>query len=308
MSGIDRTLILTGPALVTFGGQSFWSKGDVKVDFTNTYFAIGTAHFGDVDKRVSDRKVEVSFEPEGRFTTGLAAVIWPYGATAIGASVYGDTDRALVIWARDGKKLTLPNASITAMPDIRLGVGATITGSIRFTGLLANETDPSSAGAYYALASESYPGDAGFTVGNIRTSAYTAAWGETPPWDDFKTEAGWVLSFGLNLRPQMVDGLGTVDMTLAGLSVTAKARPVGPDETDILTKMLPETGLGNSIAAASANLVLTGNIAVATLYNAAITASGFEYGAGKRLGDTTWEATRTITAGVADPLFTIIAD
>jgi hypothetical protein len=308
MPGIDRTLILTGPALVTFGGQSFWSKGDVKVDFQNTYFDIDTAHFGKADKRASDRKIEVSFEPEGRFTTGLAAVIWPYAALAIGASIYGASDRALIVWARDGKKITIPNASITGMPDIRLGMSKTIDGNIKFTGLLAKDTDPATAGAYYVLATATYPGDTGFAVGNIPTSAYASAWGGDAPWDSFQTEQGWTISFGLDLKPQMVDSFGTVDMTLAGLTVTAKGRPVGPTETDILSKMLPTSGLGNSIAAAANDLVITGSIAIATVYNAGITDGGFEYGSGKRIGYITWEATRTVTDGVADPLFSIIAD
>lgn len=304
MPGIARELILTGPALVTFGGQSFWSKGDVKVDFTNTYFDIQTAHFGKVDQRVSDRKVEVSFEPAGRFTTALAAVIWPYAATAVGASIYGSTDRPLVVWCRDGKKITLPNASITGMPDIRLGVGTTIDGNIKFTGLLAKSTDPATAGAYYVLTTATYPGDTGFAVSDIKTQAYTSAWGSAP-WDSFVTQDGWVLSFGLDLQPQEVDSFGTVDMTLKGLTVTAKARPVGPSETDILSKMLPASGLGNSVAAAAAGLTISGTGVFAKVYNAAITDSGFEYGSGKRLGDTTWQATRTVTAGVADPLFYI---
>lgn len=304
MPGIDRTLILTGPALVTFGGQSFWSKGDVKVAFTNKYFDIDTAHFGKVDKRVQDRLIEISFEPCGRFTSGLAAVIWPYAATAIGASIYGSADRPLVVWARDGKKITIPNASVTAMPDIHLGVNKLIDGSIKFTGLVAKSTDPATAGAYYVLTTASYPGDSGFLVSDIKTQAYTSAWGNSP-WDAFTTQDGWVLSFGLDLKPQMVDSFGTVDMTLSGLTVTAKGRPVGPSETDIFTKLLPNSGLGNSVAASASSLVISGTGVFAKVYNAALTDSGFEYGSGKRLGDTSWVATRTVTAGVADPLFYI---
>ena len=304
MPSINRTTIIAGPALLQFATQKFWSKGNVEVKIINDRFDIETAHFGKVDKRVSDRKVEVSFEPEGRFTSGIAAVIWPYAATAIGASIYGASDRALVVWARDGKKITIPNASVTGMPDIRLGVGKTIQGNIKFTGLLKKSTDPSAAGAYYALATATYPGDTDFAVADMLTQAYTSVWGSAP-WDAFTTQDGWTLSFGLDLQPQMVDSFGTVDMTLKGLTVTAKGRPVGPAETDILAKMLPASGLGNSIAAAAETLEISGTGVYARVYNAGITDSGFEYGAGKRLGDTTWQATRTVTAGVADPLFYI---
>lgn len=305
MAGINRTTILTGPALVTYGGQSFWSKGDVTLNFVPKLFAINTAHFGEVDQRVSDRQFEVSFEPSGAFTAALAAVLWPYAATGIGTSIYGATDKPLVVWTRDGKKFTLPNAAVTQMPNIRLGVSKTIQGPVKFTGLLANSTDPATAAAYYTLTTATYPGDAGFAVADIKTQAYTAAWGATAPWDAFQTEDGWELSFALNLKPQLVDSFGTVDMSLQGLKVTAKATPVGPAEVDILAKVAPAASLGNSVAAAAANLnILAPSGMYVRVYNAAITDGGFLYGAEKkRLGPTTWTATRTVTAGAADPLF-----
>lgn len=305
MPSLNRTTILTGPALVTFGGQSFWSKGDVTVNLAPALFSIQTAHFGEIDKRVSDRMIEVSFEPSGAFTAGLAAVLWPYAVTAIGSSIYGANDRALVVWTRDGKKLTIHNASITGMPTIRTGVSKTIQGSMKFTGLLANNTDPSNAAAYFTLANAAYPGDTGFNVADIKTLAYASAWGESP-WDSFQTEDGWEIAFGLELTPQKVDGLGTIDMTLKGLKVTAKAIPVGVSEADIMAKAMPAVSLGNSIAAASSPLNIYGTGVYVRVYNAGITDSGFVYGSDKkRVGATTWEATRSVTGGAADPLYFI---
>lgn len=301
MPGIDRTTILTGPALVTFAGQSFWSKGDVTVNLVTRRFGIQTAHFGEVDSRVSDRQIEVSFEPSGRYTAGLYAVMWPYAATAIGASIYGATDRALVIWSRDGQKLTVPNASITQMPGLRLGVAQTIAGNIQFTGLLKKSTDTTSVGAYYVLASETYPGDTGFDVANIPTQPYVSVWGASAPWDSFLTEGGWEVNFAMQLAPQAVDSFGTVDMTLQGLTVTARAIPVGPAASDIFSALY-QGNLGDTQG--GTDLELTAATANFTLKNAIITESGFGYGnTRKRISQTTWQATRTVTAGVVDPLF-----
>lgn len=303
MSGINRTTILAGPALVTFGGQNFYSKGDVTLNFKPKMFAVSTAHFGEVDQRVSDREFEVSFEPDGRFTSGLAAVLWPYASTFNGASLYGSTDRPLVVWSRDGQKLTLVNAAVTGMPNMHFGAAKPIQGSIKFTGLLANATDPSNAAAYYTLASATYPGDAGWLASDVKIQAYTSAWGSSP-WDAFFTEDGWDISFALNLKPQLVDGLGTVDMTLQGLVVTAKCVPVGPAVTDILAKIAPAVALGNSIAALSHHLLISGTGVCAQVYNAGMAESGFTYGAEKkRIGATTWKATRTLTSGTPDPLY-----
>lgn len=302
---LNRTTILSGPALVTYGGQSFYSKGDVTLNFAPKTFDIGTAHFGTVDQRVSDRLYEVSFESDGRFTAGLAAILWPYASMAIGTSIYGAADRPLIIWSRDGQKLTLHNASVTGMPNVRLSVAKTIQNSIKFTAILANNTDPANAAAYYTLAAAAYPGDAGYAVADILTHSYASDWGAAP-WDNFLTEDGWDISFGLQLKPQTADGLGTVDMTLQGLTVSAKCVPIGISAADILAKIAPAAALGNSIAAAASPLNISSTGVYARIYNAGIVTSGFIFGADKkRIAATEWRATRTVTAGSADPLFYI---
>lgn len=304
MPGIDRTTIITGPAIVTYAGQSFWSKGDVQLKPVNKRFNIETAAFGKVDERFSDRRFEVTFEPSGRFTTGLAAVLWPYGATAIGASIFGSTDRALVIHGRDGVKLTLHNAALTQMPVIRLGVDKTIVGPVKFTCLLAKSTDPTNAAAYYTSASEAYPGDSGFDVADIITEAVGCAWGASAPWSAFVTEAGWDISFALRLSEQAVDGFGTVDITLQGLDVSAKAAPVGPTVAQVLTALKTNQAFGTSLS--GDDLALTGTTTV-LIANAALIDAECRYGSqAKRVGVCEWIATRSFTTGTPDPLFSIV--
>ena len=202
---IDRATIISGPARVTFGGQTFWSKGDITVKNTVERFEIGTSRFGIVDERLSDKRIVVSFEPTGRFTVALAAVLWPYATAGIGSSVYGASDSALVINTLAGRQFTIHNAANTSPPDINLGVGQTIQGDVEFTGLLANDTDPSDANSYYTDAAVTYPGDTGFAVSEILTSVFTNTWGSAP-WDDFHTEEGWNVSLDVSLRDEQVDG------------------------------------------------------------------------------------------------------
>lgn len=306
MPSIDRTLIIAGPAIVAWGGQTFWSKGNVTVKPAYQKFDVSNSAFGKVDTRFSSKQLEVTFEPDGRFNAALAAVLWPYGATALGASIYGATDAALTVHGRDGVKITLANAAVTEMPTIRLGAAQTICGSIKFAGILSNSTSPDAVGAYYTVASEAYPGDDGWLAGDIPTAVAASAWGDTSPWASFLTEAGWEIQFALGLTPQNVDGLGVVDMRLTGLDVTARCIPVGPAMADVLEKMGEETPLGSSLAALGADLELTTSAAVVTVKGAAITDCDFQWGlTPKRLGTTVWTATRTITEGVADPLFTV---
>lgn len=300
---INRTSIIAGPAKIVYDSQSFWSKGDVTVKVVNDRFDIQTAHFGKVDERFSDRRIEVSFEPSGAFSAGVAAVLWPYAATAVGASVFTGTDKALEIFGRDGRKVTVHAAAVTKMPSIRMGVTQTLIGDVMFTGLVKNSTDPTTAAAYYTEAAVTYPGDTGFAVADILTKAYASVWGASAPWSSFQTEGGWTIDFNLSLTPQKVDGIGTVDMTFSQLAVSAKCVPVGPTAADILTKVAGTAGLGASIATADPlNISATG--VYVRLYRAALAESGLAFGSTvKRIGQTEFIATRGVTTGTADPLF-----
>lgn len=305
MPQIARTSIISGPALITYNSQKFWSKGDVTLKVVNDRFDIQTAHFGKVDERFADRKIEVSFEPSGAFSAGVAGVLWPYGSTTVGASIFGASDTALTINGRDGRQIVIHAAAVTQMPGIKLGVTETIIGSVTFTGLVKNNTDPTNAAAYYTESAVAYPGDTGFAVSDILTKAYSAAWGATSPWSAFLAEGGWSIDFDLQLSPQKVDGIGTVDMTFSQVGVSAKCVPVGPTALDILSKVAGTGGLGVSIATANhLNISATG--VYVRLYNAALAESGLVFGnTAKRIGETEWIATRSITTGVADPLFAV---
>lgn len=303
MPSINRTSIISGPARISFGGQTFWSKGDVQLRVVNERFNIDTSHFGKVDERFSDRRIEVEFEPSGAFSAGVAGVLWPYASTIVGASVFTGADVPLTINGRDGRQIVVHAAAVTRMPSIRLGVSQTIIGPVTITGLVKNSTDPTAAAAYYTETAVAYPGDSGFAVADIKTLAYSSAWGAGAPWSGFATEAGWAVDFDLQLASQKVDGIGTVDMTFQSLAVTARCIPVGPTASDILAKVAGTAGLGASIATADhLNISATG--VYVRLYRAAIAESGLVFGAqAKRAGQTSWIATRGITAGVADPLF-----
>ena len=305
MPSINRTTIIAGPALLQFATQKFWSKGNVEVKIINDRFDIETAHFGKVDERYQDRRVEVSFEPSGAITAGIATVLWPYGATTVGSSILTGTDRPLEIFGRDGRKITVHAAAVTKMPTLRLGSNTTLLSSMTFTGLVKNTTDPTNAAAYYTEAAVTYPGDTGFAIADIKTAAASAVWGASAPWSSFVSETGFEIDFNLKLAPQKVDGIGTVDMTFQSVEVMLKAVPVGPAATDILAKLSPTSGMGASIAGAD-NLTVTAGTVAVLLSKPGITESGLIFGStAKRVAATTWQATRTVTTGVADALFTV---
>lgn len=305
MPAITRASIISGPAKITFGGQSFWSKGNVELKIINERFNIETAHFGKVDERQSDRRIEVTFEPSGRFNSDIAGVLWPYASTATGASIFTAADVPLTINGRDGRQIVVHAAAITKMPSVRMSVNQTLIGPVTFTGLVKNNVSPESAAAYYTESAVSYPGDTGFDVGDIITQPPVAVWGASSPWDSFLSESGWMIDFDLQLAPQKVDGIGTVDMTFASVAVTAKAIPVGPTAAAVLAKLSPTVALGTSVATADDLVISTTDVSVG-LAKAALVDGGLAFGSqSKRISECSWIATRTITTGIADPLFVV---
>jgi hypothetical protein len=302
---INRTAIITGPCKLTYGGQSFWSKGDVVLKPIIATNPVGTSAHGPLGARYTSRSYEVTFEPDGRFNLDLAAILWPYASTSIGAGIYGSSDTALVILGRSNDQITLHNARLTEMPVIRLGTSLTVAGSCKFTALLKNNTAPSDAAAYYSVATGTYS-DTGFDPTEIITPAPTAAWGDVTGFTSFLTEGGWEFAFAPQLSPVLVDGLGVVDMTLTGLTATARAIPVGPTLANLMAATGNAMDMGSALDAFAGNLTVAGTGLEVVLYNAAITDTDAGWGTTrKRLGATTWTAQRTVTDGTLDPLFTI---
>jgi hypothetical protein len=295
---IDRTTIISGPAQVSYGGQTFYSKGDIAVTFPVAFTEIMTSAFGRLDQRARDRRVVVSFEPDGRMTTALAAVLWPYAATATGASIYGASDAPLVIYGRDGIKLTLPAAAVTQMPVLRFAAGQTMIGPVTFTGLLKKDGDPNVAADLFEFASASYPGDTGYTPSSIYVTGAQATWDAV----SMLTEAGAEIRFGLRLTEQAADGMGTVDMRVAGVDCSAAFTPVGVSAETLSTTMI-DGNYGDAIA--SPSLIVEGIVSatgppVITLSQARLTEVSARWGTPKRVGQCTWVAERTFTEADAE--------
>jgi hypothetical protein len=304
---IDRASIIQGPARIDFDGQSFYYEGTVNLKPTVSRFEINTDQFGKVDERISDKSFVVSFKPSGRFNAALAAVMWKYASYLNGTSIFGATDTPLVIHTFAGRKFTVLNAALTTMPNMSTGVATTLTEDMEFTGLLANNTDPSDAASYYTDAAVPYDGNTDFDTSEIITPVMTSSWGSVLPWSSFNTQEGWNIALDLELSPVLVDGLGTVDMILQGLQVTATSIPVGPTVDDLLIAQgINGTALGSSVQASAEDLIISGTGLHIEIYNSAIVESEVMHSSEeKALGSSDWIATRTITAGVADPLFYI---
>ena len=228
MPTFDRTTILRGPCKVTYDSQTFYSKAGVVLTTTNSTFDKETDAYGIVSKSKTDLTIVIEFEPVGEIEA--LAVLFPHGNTAMGASIYGNTDKNLVIVSAE-KTYTILNAQITQMPTISCSATKTAFGSVQFTGLLKKDGDPQNIEDYYTTAGGASIGS-GFSPQLIYTAPYTATLGAMTP---FFSQDGFEISFDLSLNPVVVDGIGTVDMSMGNLGCNISCIPTGPTQLDFET-------------------------------------------------------------------------
>ena len=305
---VSRSSILRGPAVVIFGGSTFYTKDDIQLDLSLGTFDVPTSMFGKVDERVSSRATKVRFTPAGEWEA--LSVLWPYGASNIGDSVFTSSDVPLVIQTRDGKRLTLSAAAVTSMPDIVLSAGQTLVGPVEITGIGTDATEWTTDNSIITVASQAFS-DTGFSSSAIKTQPYTAAWGGSSPWSSFQSMDGFRVSFDLGLSEIVTDSDGLVDMTVRDLAVRCRCRPMGITEAQLVTALkLQGTGnsRGRSLNSGSNSLVITGTGVSVTLTGAALKVGGMEFGTTTpRIGEVEFVATRTFSTGVANALFTLAA-
>lgn len=299
MPTFTRTTIVRGPAKVVFDSATFYSKGGISITMTNSTFDKESDAYGILGKSKTDFQVVVEFEPVGEIEA--LTTLFPYGSTAIGASIYGGTDKPLVITAVDAT-YTIRNAAVTQMPSIRCTANNTAFGSVQFTGILELAGDPSALTDYYAVAAGAAIGTL-FDPAKLVTAPYTATLGGATT---FFSEAGFEISFDLGLNPIVIDGIGTVDMSLQNLGCNITCIPVGVAE-NVFDTYFGSLDAGEDLASA-------------TLDISTATSSGLNFDCGavqiidlqkrfspteNRLGQLSMSARRTFTAGNPNALFTI---
>jgi hypothetical protein len=301
MPSFSRTTIVRGPCKIGFDSATFYSKGGVSLTMTNATFDKETDAYGVVSKSKTDFQIVVEFEPVGEIED--LAKLFPYGNTAMGASIYGGTDKPLVITAADAT-YTINNAAVTQMPSIRCSANNTAFGTVQFTGLLDLGGDPSVLADYYAVAGGASIGT-DFDPLKIITAPYRATLGAIGP---FFSEGGFEISFDLSLNPVAVDGIGTVDMSLQNLGATITCIPTGLAES-AFDALFGSLDAGEDLASSALD-ISTATVGGLNFDCAAVQLIDLQKRfspTDNRLGQLTLAAKRTFDTGAPVALFTVAA-
>jgi hypothetical protein len=142
---IDRLVVSRGPAMVTHRGGFFFTRDDIVVDLNHDVKDIPSSAFGVLTQVRQGVKASTKFRPVGEFEH--LAVLWPYAATPIGRSIFGDADYPLLIQPLDVNQpqTRFKAAGISKMPDLTFTAQDTLIGDCEFQMVGANNTAPADA-------------------------------------------------------------------------------------------------------------------------------------------------------------------
>ena len=298
----SRTSILRGPGAVKFGDVTIYDADGITAEIETATQEVPSSISGPLDTIKADQTGSVSFTPCGQVDADILAALFPHQTPSIGASLCGSTDTPLIVHSLAGTKVTFLNAFLSGVPELRLSPVKTAFGQAAFTALLANGKAPGDTGAFYSVAAATYnlnyPDPAGITG-----VQYAGTFGSLSIPD---TADGWTVNVDLSTDPVQTDSLGTVDHTLAGVTVRAKCTPRGLTEAQILDSLPVSLGRGASLAGAN-DLVIagTGGLTV-TLKNAMLVTGPLAWGnTTLRAGEIGFIASRAFSSGVAGALYTV---
>lgn len=299
---VTRTKLLHVGGHLKFGASTYlYSQEPIGVTLVTKWNDVNVDSVGRVRKVATDRYLEITVKPPE--FEGFGAIMSPYAAMQPGDSIFTTTDVPLLLYGRDGKLRTFHCAAPTAFGIVGR-TGYPLLNTLTFTAILADNKAPGDAGAYWTESSVSYPGDSNFSKAACITPALSMTWGSGAFAGIHLDENGLDIAFALNLIPDMVDGLGTVDMKLMDCIVNASGVPVGVTLAEMHAAAEMDTALGAQ--ATENNLILSGTGFHFTAYSAQLTDPKAAFSAAQRVpGQVVWTTNRTLTSGSLNPCFRV---
>ena len=310
---IDRRTIISGPAILTFRGATFYTTGGITVDPGITLGQIITDQHGKVDDFLDNIVSTVTFTPAGQWIPAHIDVLYPYRTPQIGSSIFGATDDDVVIQSLDGQRLTLKTGGITQMPALSLSAIRPPFGQCTITCIGANDTEWTDTAKRAVLAAQAFA-DASFRRDQIKMAAYYASLaGATGGWGEFSAAEGWTITPEVQTYAIDTDAEGTCDIRLAGVNLTASCIPVGITESEMLAQ-LPFQGAnirrGQRLSKFGKDLTIAGKESgdpTVTIKSAVLTNAPFIYNAQSlRNGEAVFQSSVSFNdGGLMQPLFTL---
>jgi hypothetical protein len=299
--GVTRTSLLSGPAVASYAGHTFFARDGILVSPALDLAAVGSDANGVLDDSVFNSPVTIRFVPSAPARDLVA--LYPHLQGAPGVSLFGAADVPLVLTAANGVRLSFAAVAITQMPDLVLGAGGAVAGTVSFLALGLRSLGVTAADRLVAIDSAAMPVWPGGSPG--LSDDYLLTWGGAP-WAGLRSRDGVRVRFALTSAPVLSDANALLDVTLEQLKVEVRLvpeSPGGPAEADVVAALqLQGVAPGRLLSSDAEALVVSGEALSVTLPEAQLVGAELDFaGTRPRVGELVFAAGRAFLAA-AEPL------
>ena len=305
------------PGRLAFNSISLYSKGGTTIDTDLVYNqeAIEVAGLGKIDNRDKEAYDEIVITPDGRISTAIAAVLWPYGNPTIGAGIFPATDVPAVVHGNDSSLDTHPAAAVVQMPQMIFHPVKTLIGQMKLLCLRSSASgvvNPwSTANSLRTFASSGGTFvDATYANTSAITQDYTLTWGSVSGWAGMDFYDGLVFEPKVEFVDDNVAVNGLFNKRIKSVGGMLRGIPIGATRTMIDTQLQIQgsgavrgasgfaKGYSVSVTGSDGKVYLTfpiGQLVKSKIQN------GVEQ---LREGEVAWEALPSLSSGVRGAYFT----
>ncbi len=269
------TIVIGGPCKITDGAAVFYTEGDAVLEPQPTWRQIPSSVAGEQDAVLVDMHYKLSFVPKPIWNSTLRGVLLPDAMTnfvTTGTRLIGAANRSVVVLGSDGEQYTLTRAILTKMPDLYLGLGASIYGGVEYTAFLGQAKQFSDATAFFTAAVAQAWSQADFPTGHQEAEC-TSAWGAISGWTAMFAEEGFKLTHESKLEP-VKQGNVVIDYKVTGYRAMIAFKPQQPTSAQIVANFAI---IGGRLSGGAADFVVTGSGITATVKSAALNRGQFHF-------------------------------
>jgi hypothetical protein len=305
---MPQPTVIQGPACVTWNTYDFYTQGNVTIKYSYETWDPNTAAYGKLGARFKSKIAEVSFTPAGMFTAATAVKYWPNAQSDVGTSIFGASNKTVVIAPLTGNKVTFARGGISKWPALKLSPLSTLWQEMTFLCLGDPAVAPTNAAYVQTIAATAFP--ATFDETKVISPRYTASF--TGPDGAAQSavepdDEGFMVEPAFETKVMSTANFGTVDSIITSVGWRARFKPLSIAEAQIALSI----GLQGAnaiqpgdVIGQAADLIIAGTGLTWTGKRAGITDAALLYGPGEwRQGEIAFVGKSLFTAGVVQPLW-----
>jgi len=302
--------IIQGPAYILLGSKTWYTEGDVIVNYPTESWSPMSAMFGSLGSRLSSRHAVISFTPAGAVTAATAtSKHLTYSCANVGDPICTEI---LEICPKTGNKITWAKAGISKMPSLRCSATATIWGAMEIIAVGDYAKLPTAVDFWQAIVATTVATEK-FDGSQVISPRYVANYDALSAIEP--DENGFMIEPETAVAPMpRAANYGVVQFVLSSIAVSCRFKPLSLTEAEVAslchlqdaTAHRPgDSALGSDLVIKDGALVPTLTI---TLKNMAPFDLGYGFGTAIwRQGEVTFRNNSvTFVTGVPAALWTFV--